>query len=146
MPLTLVSHSWTGLGELDARVEALIALGYNDAEIREAFRPGAELIADRWRAKVPHPGPSHPYSTGEYMEGIEIGPAEFTETGFAGLDIFTEVVNPEDGFDYPWALEFGTDKMAAQPSAQPAFDESVWEAVELAAQALDAMIALKTGI
>lgn len=139
-----ISGILEGLPELQQRVDLLVTAGVSNLNIQAALLPGAELIADRWRSKVPSPGPGHPYSTGEYQEGIEIGPSEWDQTAFIGLDIFTEVVNPEDDFNYPEALEFGTSTMAAMPSAQPAFDESVDEVVTMTAAALDVLIAQVT--
>jgi hypothetical protein len=140
MALTILSTSWQNTQQIRDSLDRLIAMGTDPQVIRDALRPGAELIAARWRAKVPSPGPQHPYSTGEYQRGIEVGNSEFDEDGFLGLDVFTEVVNSEDGFNYPEALEMGTDRMPAIPSALPAFDESSEEAIGLAVEYLNMLI------
>jgi len=135
----VLSATWQGLAELEARIDQLRYLGVEGTRIREALRPGAELIAEAWRDKVPRPGADHPYATGRYLRSIKVEPSDDPDFGFVGLDVYTDAEG-DDGFNYPEALEFGTSSMMAQPSAQPAFDENVDKAVALAAQALDGLI------
>ena len=144
-PSLAITGVFDGFKELEDRLYILANLGVDPEEIRAVLLPGAELIANAWRAKVPRPGDNHPYATGQYRDSIQVAPSDSWEEGnFIGLDIFTDAVNEEDGFNYPEALEFGTSRMAAQPSAQPAFDENVDEALALSAKALDALIAART--
>jgi len=127
-----LSTEWTGLEPMQRRMQQLVDLGVSERLV-EALRPSAELFAKRWRELVPAPGPDHPYATGNYRDSIQV---EQDENGFI---IFTDAVN-EIGYPYPVALEYGTSTMAAQPSAQPAFDDTVDEAVDLALVAMDELI------
>jgi HK97 gp10 family phage protein len=132
--------SWTGLEELETRIAALTGVVAGE-RIVDALRPGAELIAERWRGKVPKPGPDHPYSTGLYSESIYVEEPDVSDAGISELFIYTDAVNENTGFDYPSALEYGTSRMAAQPSALPAFDESLDEVIDITVERLDALIA-----
>jgi len=133
-----LTASWQGVDALDLRIDRLIDVVESE-RITEALIPGAELIARKWKEKVPQPGSGHPHSTGRYHGSIRVERGDIDEFGIAALDILTDAVSP-DGFPYPEALEFGTSTMAARPSAQPAFDEGVPNAIELAVAKLDALI------
>lgn len=141
MSSLVLRTSWQGIDELDLRIDRLIDL-VESAAIFEALLPGAEYIAELWRSKVPQPGPDHEYATGEYHDSIHVAPGMSDEFGIPGLDIYTDAVNPNTGFNYPEALEFGTSRMAAQPSAIPAFDEGTPVAIEMAVARLDALVLL----
>jgi HK97 gp10 family phage protein len=157
--LKILDSSWENMPEVRARIDQLVMLGEDPVNVREALRPGAELMAARWREKVPSPdyisyaldqvftvrGDDHPYATGRYRDSIQVVASEFDDDLGIGWDIFTDAVNPDDGTNYPELLEMGTSTMQAQPSAQPAFDETWEQAVEMAAAALDAMILARTG-
>lgn len=125
------STSWEGIDVLDLRIDRLIDIASVD-EITQALMPGAELIRDRWKEKVP-------VSTGRYHDNIRVEIGDERLFGIPSIDILTDAVN-EDGYPYPEALEFGTSTMPAQPSAIPAFDESVDEAIEMAVARLDALV------
>jgi len=132
--------SWIGIPELESRIIRLLFIA-ETSQIGTALMPGAQLIAERWRAGVPSPGPDHPYSTGRYRDSIQVAYGTEDLYGIPSIDIFTDAINPDDSqYPYPVGLEYGTSKMRAQPSAQPAFDESVDEAIELAAMTLDTLI------
>jgi hypothetical protein len=142
---SIIGDAIQGMSTLEERFNALIALGVSGEEIRHVLRPGAELIAKRWRDGVPEPGEFHPYATGQYHDGIEVGPTELGDEDFGiGWNIFTNVTD-EEGFNYPEALEMGTSTMAAWPSAQPAFDESADEVIVMAEEALDLLIQVHGG-
>jgi HK97 gp10 family phage protein len=136
---TGITVSWQGVDVLDEKIDLLLDIASGE-EITNALMPGAQLIAERWRERVPTEGETE-YATGEYHNSIHIERGPTDEFGINSLDILTDAVNPHDGFPYPEALEFGTSNMRARPSAQPAFDESVEEAIALAATQLDLLLA-----
>lgn len=130
MPLRNMSYV-AGIEHLDHRINALLDLA-TGPEIADAFMPGALLMAERWRENVP-------VATGNYRDNIHIQKGDSDELGIDSIIVYTDAVNAI-GHPYPVDLEYGTSKMAAQPSAQRAFDESEDEAIEMAIQRLDAMI------
>lgn len=123
--------SWQGVDQLDRRIDVLLDVA-TSTEIINAMLPGAQHIADLWRSKVP-------YETGRYHDSIRVELGEDDEFGIPGIDIFTDAVS-DIGFNYPEALEFGTSRMPAHPSALPAFDEGAPAAIEMAVERLDALI------
>jgi hypothetical protein len=131
--------SWQGIDVLDERIDLLLDLA-TGAEITQCLMPGAELMADRWRELVDKAYRTGEYSTGRYHDSIKVVPGPTDEFGINSMDIETDAVNPRDQFPYPIALEYGTSRMEAHPTAQPAFDESVEEAIALAANELDILI------
>ena len=77
---------------------------------------GAAIYRDAWKERVP-------VDTGRYRDSIHIELGESIE-GNTTVRIVEDAHNPNDDYPYALALEYGTSKMAAQPSAIPAFETS----------------------
>jgi hypothetical protein len=134
------SAYWENYDAIFEAIEQLDSFASRE-QIQSALRPGAELIAEAWRQRVPQPGaifgPSGVggiWATGNYRDSIRVEESneeESVDEWGLGLDILTDAVS-EDGYNYPYWLEFGTSTHAAYPSAMPAFYENEEMAVELA--------------
>jgi HK97 gp10 family phage protein len=115
----------TGVPELLAKLELIRQVPYGNEMVEEILVEGGDVIAERWRELVPQPGPDHPYSQGEYQESIFVEPENLGGFGDeASVLIATDARNPNDQFPYPEALEYGTSKMAPQPSLGPAVEQA----------------------
>lgn len=81
-------------------------------------------IQSAWKVKAP-------FKTGTYRRSIHTETERVAERS-VDVVIGTDITDPP----YPIFLEYGTARMAARPSAQPAFDEQVDKAVSEAEAAL----------
>jgi len=116
-----------------------LALAVGPGGLKTAVTAGAIPIQNAWKEKVP-------VDTGTYRRSVHIGgitqPEESGDDGHVKqreplpepeldadhvlVTIGTDIIDPP----YPWFLEDGTAHMAAQPSAQPAWDETKDKAQE----------------
>lgn len=108
-----------GFGELAAKLRALGELA-NAGET--AAKAAAIPIQNAWRKRAP-------VETGSYRRSIHIYPEVQHEGTSVTVLVGTNITDPP----YPVYLEYGTSKMAARPSARPAFDEAWPEARKEAA-------------
>jgi len=119
--MSSVTTKVTGLPNLRRAFE-----GLDDAVrgiARDAAEAGAEKIAAAWRDRAPqgegdHPGPS-------YRDAIDVRPRK--NRNGARATVAARTYRP-----YPYFLEYGTSKMAARPSAIPAYDAARDEAIDAA--------------
>lgn len=125
----------SGVPQLTAQLDRIRMVPYGREMEEEVLTESGGIIADRWRDLAPSPGPDHPYSEGEYQDSIFVQPEERGLGEEASVLIATDAQNPYDGYPYPVALEYGTSKMAPQPSMHPAIEQAGPEALShLAAQ------------
>ena len=99
-----------------------------------ALMTGGLLIQNRWKDLVRE----RFFETGTYMRSIHMEEAE-KRPGFAELHLGTDIIDDP----YPFYGEFGTEHMAARPTARPAMDEegdNAWmafvEALEVVAEGI----------
>lgn len=124
-----------GVPQLTAQLDRIRQIPYGREMEEEVLTEAGGIIADRWKELVPTPGAEHPYSTGEYQDSIYVQPEDRSIGDVASVLIATDAENPMDGYPYPVALEYGTSKMAPQPSLNPAVEQAGPEALShLAAQ------------
>lgn len=128
-PLVPISMEAQFQLDFGAMIGLLTATGKDPERMRAILLPTAHAIARRWREIVP-------VRTGMYQDTITVVDNEtLGDKGF--VDIVTYARNPRDGYPYPVALEFGTDRIEAGHYAQRAFDETEEEAEYLLAKAFE---------
>lgn len=99
-----------------------------------ALMAGGLLIQNRWKDLVRE----RFFETGTYMRSIHMEEGD-AHRGFAEVLLGTDIIDDP----YPFYGEFGTEHMAARPTARPAMDEegdNAWaafvEALELVAEGI----------
>ncbi len=133
-----------GLAEFDRKFRALEKLAQTEM-LENALVAGALVVANEWKAEVP-------VETGTYRRSIHIGGHTELTPGFEGKDmgslhkgrtpgsahiaVGTNITDPP----YPSYLENGTRRMAARPSALPAFLAKREEALKEFTEALRDML------
>jgi HK97 gp10 family phage protein len=146
----------TGGPALAAKFRALESLAQRQI-LEAALVPGALVVQNEWKRQAPHNESSPPTkqptkSTGQYRRSIHIGGHTELAPDFEGQDmgyhhrsssphrahvaVGTNITDPP----YPYFLEEGTSRMAARPSAGPAFEEKKDEAVEEIRDALRELV------
>lgn len=83
---------------------------------------GAELLETTWKRHVRE----RAFATGRYHDSIRR-----EVTGDLEVHVGSDAVNPDDGYPYPIALEYGTSRMVARPTWRPTIDEVGEEALSL---------------
>lgn len=101
-------------GQLDRLSDAVRA-----KVLEAALMTGATPIVNHWKQIAP-------YRTGTYRRSVHAEPLATTGSHSAAVQIGTDITEPP----YPVFLEFGTSRMAARPSARPAWDAEIGNAVE----------------
>ena len=116
-----------------------------EAMVNTAMLAGALLIANEWKRRVP-------YRTGTYRRSVHIAGHTGMTPGFKGtaipepsskliVEIGTNITDPP----YPVYLEYGTSRMKARPSAGPALDSTVNDALKEIGEAFKVLLVKKVG-
>jgi HK97 gp10 family phage protein len=127
-----------GMPELDRKFRELEQLA-QEKVLEDALVSGALVVANEWKRRAP-------YKTGNYRRSIHIGGHTDQTPDFEGSDlgrqrsgegkarviVGTNITDPP----YPAYLEYGTRRMAARPSAIPAFLSKRADAVKEFGEAL----------
>lgn len=134
----MITAKVTGGAALHVKFKALEQVA-QDKMMETALVAGALLVQNEWKANTP-------YRTGTYRRSIHIGGHTDLASDFEGDDmgkpggasviVGTDITDPP----YPAWLEEGTSKMAARPSAGPAFEAKKREAVKEIGDALRDML------
>lgn len=104
-------------GKRSTAFARLLELGRGE-RVAEVVMAGAERIRRRWEANVP-------VRRGHYKSSLYAKPVQVRghrAVVVVGTDIGAAGGPKGDEGPYPYFLEYGTSKMAAQPSMRPAID------------------------
>ena len=137
-----VTTKLVGAQSLSRKFGRMGEIARGDA-LETALVAGGLVIATRWKQLAP-------VKTGSYRRSIHVGGHTDQTSDFEGDDlgqnksandgakiiVGTAITDPA----YPVDLENGTVRMAARPSAQPAFDEKKDEAVREVKRALKVVV------
>lgn len=127
--------------ELAAKLGALDIKVRKDAS-KEALSNAGRLIADIWADVVPIGNPPHDPHPGAYQRAMRDEKAVTTRATANGASgavrpaVLSELADDQQPRVYAAVLEFGDGNREAEPSARPAFEASLPEAVRLISETI----------